>query len=270
VEIELDKTLDLYAQTHIISRVKLALYGKAKIKNIDGIPTRIPVILEVKGSVLSNAAITDLERQGEIKISKKKHSAVSSLDFEDAKFTPAPATIKDTNGKRYSLKPEVRFVKSENRNESGFATHDIMDLKRVLTANARLFGALTLGNLRYILDKFPYENHEDGTPKTTAEITKSKHAILNHLLYPEKYSDGSTAQYPFLLILSAKSTHSGEYKIYLTTNNAFFSEDGNYSLESIYSEYPHPVDVQGTNIADTLEKIHNAINNVLALGTTTQ
>ena len=218
--------------------------------------------------MLTSSAIKEIEASGEIKVTKKKHSEVSSLDFEDIKFTPAPATIKRKNGKQYTLKPEVRFVKSGNRNESGFAAHDVMDLKRVITANVRLFGALTLGNLRYILDKFPYENHADGTPKTTAEIIKSRHAMLDHLLYPEGFGPGNfnsetSMPHPFLRILSNRSTQSGEQKIYLTTNNVLFSEDGEYSLTNIYSKYPPPVSISSPALSKTLERVHTAVNGAL-------
>jgi hypothetical protein len=263
VEIELDDTQSIEAHTHIISRIKEALYGRSKTQKIDGSLEKIPVVLEVKWSLLSLSAIEELQADGEIEVKKKKHSAVSSLDFEDAKFAPAPASIKGANGKRYTLNPEVRFVKSNNRNENGFASHDVMDLKRVLTAIVRLFGAITLGNLRYILEKFPYENHDDGSPKSPPDIMRSRHAILNHLLYPEKYSNGKSAKYPFLRILSTSSKQNGERKIYLTTNNAFFSEDGEYSLANIYSQYPPPIPINNVYLPQILEKVHTSVNGVL-------
>ena len=61
IEIELDESLGLDAHVHIISRIKQALYGKAKSQKVGDIYQKIPVILEVKGSLLTVNAIAELE-----------------------------------------------------------------------------------------------------------------------------------------------------------------------------------------------------------------
>ena len=106
------------------------------------------------------------------------------------------------NGKKRSIQPEIQFVLPKNKNEVGFSSHQVYDLKKVISANARLFGALTVSNLKFLLK----EVSTGFDPRT----------MLQHLLYPQS---GSTK--PFLYILKAKSKHSRKEKFYITTSDVF-------------------------------------------------
>ena len=104
--------------------------------------------------------------------------------------------------KKRSLNPEIQFVLPNNRNEAGFSKHEVYDLKKIISANVRLFGALTIGNLGYLLSQY--------------KSIFDPRSLLNHLLYPQ---DGSA--HPFLLLVTEKSQRTHKKKQYITTSDVY-------------------------------------------------
>ena len=219
---------------HTLKKFKLWLYGEEAL-----------VTLVVKWNFLSDESIQELRSQNIIVQKEKKWA--SSLHYEDAKFKGTEIEITGASGKRKRVIPEIQFVLPNNKNESWFSRHQVYTFKKILSANARFFGWLTLWNFKYLLTHF--------------ETWFDARALLEHLLYPQ---DGEK---PFLYILQREWG-----KIYFTTSDVYEEKVGKkiHTINELYPEYPHPLNSNGASgekpqvhktIHDTIEQVATTLWN---------
>ncbi len=231
---ELDPSKGETGYIHTILKIKAHLYGD---KTVD---------FEIKWNILSPHSIDTL-KANKINVIIKSPKWAWSLQYEDAKFVWWQVKIKWPNGKSTKvIQPEVQFVLPNNKNEAWFSSHKVYELKKVLSANVRLFGAITLWNLGYILAHF--------------DAWFDKRSLLNHLLYPQ---DGKTK--PFLCILQAKSKTTGRTKTYLSTTDVYEESmnENVFSLRDIYPHFPPILNKQWSTTGDIQSLVHTTVENII-------
>ena len=94
-------------------------------------------------------------------------NAKSDENYQDAKFI---GSVKWPKGMTFDA--EIQFVHIDNKNESGFSNHHILDMKKILTDVARLFWTLTVGNIKVAIQTIGLKSG-----------IREK-AILSHLFFP--------------------------------------------------------------------------------------
>ncbi len=219
---------------HTILSVRNWLYGKwAKVK------------FEIKWWILSAEDIGLLQNNN-IEVVVKASKDSSSLSYEDAKFTGWKVKVKSWNTTK-ALIPEIQFVLPNNKNESWFSNHKIYDLKKVLSANARLFGWLTVWNIAYILKEY----------KTGFD----PRLLLSHLLYPQ-----DDTKKPFLYLLRRKSSRTGKEKTYFTTSEIYDRWEA--SIWDLYN-FPQPNNILWASGRWWLEEaVHKAVESIMRVSPT--
>lgn len=238
---ELDDSMWQSWYVHTILRLKKWLYEKTQ-EDYD-------VNLQIKWNILTQESIETL-RNNRINVIEPPFKGWSSLDYEDAKFIWGKIRI--WIGKsRKSASPEIQFVLPWNKNEAGFSNHHIYDFKKILSANARLFGAITLWNLKYILSKY----------KTPID----PRALLNHLIYPQEWKNK-----PFLYILRARSTLNNELKTYFSTSDIYDVKKGDkpVTIKTLYEKFPKIEDFSESNTTKFTALVHKAIDDIVSKKTT--
>ncbi len=244
IRIELWQGLEQTGYEHAILRIRKSLYWQ-----------NAPVTLEIKWKILDSRTCQNLQHSW-ITIVTKIPNGGSSLDYEDAKFDGATATIKNAKNKKYTIKPEVQFVLPDNRNERWFASHEFYDLKKIISANVRLFGAVTLWNLGYILTHYP----TGFSPKV----------LLWELLYPQRSENSENSKkwkrYPYLLPIQYRSKTTGRDKYYITTSDHYFASNGT-PLSQLYTEYPIPLNISEGGLAPSgiTEIVHKVTDSILRI-----
>ncbi len=229
LRLELDPTWGETGYIHTICKIRDSLYWKNK--RID---------FEVKWGILSSNAIKELGN-AKIGVTIKKTKGLTSTNYEDAKFVWGQVDIwKPGKPKKWVL-PEIQFVLPNNKNESGFSEHLVYDLKKILSANVRLFWAMTIGNMQYILEHYK----TDFDPR----------ALLNHLLYPQ-----GAWQKPFLQLIKTKSKRTGKDKVYFSTSDIY--NEGTKTMSDIYN-FPEPKNKEWAGTDDIQKVVHDAIEAVM-------
>lgn len=224
LRLELDTSDGQAGYVHMIRRLRDGLYGKSA-----------KVTLEViRGKIFSKESLARL-RAANIDIVEKDPKSATDLRYEHAKFKGGEVVLTTPKGGKRKVFPEVQFVLPDNKNESGFSSHEVYSLKKILSANARLFGGLTMGNIKYILKKYP--------------TRFDPRDLLGHLFYPP-----ASGEPPFLLPLKEMSRSSGREKHYFTTSDIYFLEgkrkDGKKpsTIADAFTEhgsgYPELVDIE--------------------------
>ncbi len=214
---------------HTIHRIRDSLYWKNEKINF-----------EIKWGILSKSTIEEI-RKLNITVIIKPSKWGASLNYEDAKFVWWRIDISKPGKEKKYILPEVQFVLPGNRNESWFSTHLVYDLKKIISANVRLFWALTIGNIQYILEHYKTEF--------------DPRALLNHLLYPQEHW-----QEPFLQLIKTKSKRTGKERAYFSTSDIY--NEGKNTISNIYN-FPEPVNKEWAAIENIEKTVHDAIEVVI-------
>jgi hypothetical protein len=231
--VELDPKKGQTGYVHTIRRLYHALYGNSKSKPV----------LEIKGGILTKDSIDQLRESG-IKVVEKTKKNATDLRYEDAKFKGGEVVLTLPNGTKKRMSPEIQFVLPDNKNEASFSSHEVYTLKKVISSNARLFGGLTMGNLKYIFEKYP--------------TRFDPRALLKNLFYPQSHGER-----PFLIILKGKSA-VGKEKHYFTTSDVYYSNGGKATMADLFgTEYPETLDFGSQKIEDVLEFVHREVDGIL-------
>lgn len=233
---ELDDSMWQSWYIHTILRLKKGLYEKLQ--------DDYDVNLQIKWNILTKESLETL-RKNRIQVIEPPFKWWSSLEYEDAKFIGGKIRLENGKRKR-TVSPEIQFVLAWNRNEAGFSNHHIYDFKKILSANARLFGAITLWNLKYILAKY----------KTPID----PRALLAHLLYPQEWQ-----KKPFLYILRAHSTINNELKTYFSTSDIYDVKkwEAQITIQKLYKKFPRVEGFSESNTARFASLAHKAIDDIM-------
>ena len=229
LRIELDPSWGETWYIHTIRKIRDNLYWKNK-----------KVSFEVKWGILSSNAIKELEKVY-ISVNIKKTKWLTSTNYEDAKFVWGQVDISKPGKSKKWVSPEIQFVLPNNKNESGFSEHLVYDLKKILSANVRLFWAMTIGNMQYILENY--------------ETKFDPRALLSHLLYPQ-----SQWQKPFLQLIKTKSKRTGKTRVYFSTSDIY--NEGWKTMSDIYN-FPEPKNKEWAGTDDIQKIVHDAIEAVM-------
>ncbi|NDK07895.1 hypothetical protein EOM39_01455 [Candidatus Gracilibacteria bacterium] len=126
--------------------------------------------LKNKG-LLNNDFLEECKILHGINVSKDKKSGTSET-FVNAALI---GTFIREKGDKSTIPPgEIQFVYTGNKNESGYNKHEIYDTKKYISAISRLFGYITLDQIKTIIHHFALKS---GLPES---------GILHHLTTPQK------------------------------------------------------------------------------------
>ena len=229
LRIELDPKWWEPGYIHTIRKIRDNLYGMNK-----------KMSFEIKWGIFTPNAIKELGNV-DIIVSVKKVKWWTSLNYEDAKFIWGHVGISKPGKPKKWVIPEIQFVLPNNKNESGFSEHLVYDLKKILSANVRIFGAMTIGNMQYILEHY--------------ETKFDPRALLNHLLYPQ-----SQWQKPFLQLIKTKSKRTGKSRVYFSTSDIY--NEGDKTMSDIYN-FPEPKNKAWAGTDDIQKVVHDAVESVM-------
>jgi hypothetical protein len=176
--------------------------------------------MKQKGVVVSQDEIADLKKK-KINIAWKPPKTQSSIAYADLKSTDAGF--------------EVQIVLEHNANERNFSNHTVYDLKKIIAANARLFGPLTLNSLWYIL-----EHYRPEWLIWTGQFDFHRVALFSHLVHIE--DAGKNA---FLTVFK----RHGKY--YFIPREILFVQGNvkNGALRDIYSNLPDNFELYENEVA---------------------
>jgi hypothetical protein len=229
LRVELDPSWGEAWYVHTIRKIRDSLYWTNKNINF-----------EIKWDILSPNTIEALKAVG-IEVTVKKSKWWASTNYEDAKFVWGRVDISKPGKPKKWVSPEVQFVLPNNKNESGFSEHLVYDLKKILSANVRLFWAMTIGNMQYILEHY----------KTRFD----PRALLNHLLYPQ-----DQWQKPFLQLIKTKSKRTGKDRVYFSTSDIY--NEGDKTMSDIY-DFPEPKNKEWAGGEDIQKVVHDAVERIM-------
>ncbi len=229
MRLELDPSGGETGYVHTIRKIRDNLYWKNKKINF-----------EIKWGILSPNAIQELEKVF-IVVTIKKTKWWASLSYGDAKFVWGQVNISKPGKEKKYISPEIQFVLPNNKNESWFSSHRVYDLKKIISANARLFWALTIGNIQYILEHY----------KTEFDPRE----LLNHLLYPQWHGEK-----PFLQLIKTKSERTGRERVYFSTSDIY--NEGKESMSDIYN-FPKPKNLEWSASKSIQHIVHNAVDAIM-------